>query len=168
MEFLEGGGWLSKFVRWYLAVVGVWIIWELISGAYASGEVIKALGLCLVAFATLIVVGLLILPELLHFAAEPLLIWIDSLFFPRGRLGKPPVDYRLTDFYMERGEYEKLADAHEEHLRNHPRELRPYVELIVAYRHHLGEPVRAKKLLVQARRKLSQKDFAELDAMDLG
>jgi len=123
----------------------------------------------LVTLSLILLIAFLLLPEALALATSPLIALVDSVFRPGGKPEPPGIDYhyRLIDSYRQQGRWEDLAATCEKLRRQHPKELRPYQELIALYSVN-PEQGDHKKHLLRIRKKANKYlTEDEIEALDL-
>lgn len=165
----EGKSWPVRVLRWILAAACLGIGCWLVQKAYATGSVgPQAFWLSLFALGLLVLTALLLLPETLAVAMTPINAVVDSLFFPGGKIRPPELAhyYRLIDSFRDQERWDDLEEICEQILRRHPKEPRPYRELIGLYTERPEEGRRLARLLRKARRHLAEEDLQALEAQE--
>lgn len=90
-----------------------------------------------------------IAPDLAHPIASYL---AGRLFFPGARFYKPPLSYRLAEFYTREDRRAEAIEQYEEIMRHYPAERRAYTELIALATLEGEEKKASKYAQLQARR----------------
>lgn len=86
-------------------------------------------------------------------ATRPLFLFVDSLFFPGGKLAKPTLNLKLPAFYINEGRYAEALDEYRKILKHYPDETEAYEKAIWLHLEIFEEPDEARKLLSRARRR---------------
>ena len=91
----------------------------------AADAPMHALAPLLQGLAALLISVFLIARDLAPFVAAPFSALIDSVYLGSGKM-RPPLDYRLADFYVRRGRTEDALAEYSRLIGNHPRDFRSY------------------------------------------
>jgi tetratricopeptide (TPR) repeat protein len=102
----------------------------------------------------LFLIGLVVVwKPLFALATKPLIAFVDSLFFPGGKLEKPVLNLKLPAYYLSEGRYEEALAEYRKILRHYPDVAEAYEQAIWIEAVVNGSPQRAAKLLRRARRR---------------
>lgn len=104
-----------------------------------------------------IIVGILVIaPDIVRLAASPFLAFIDSIFLPGQRGGKPELNLRLPAFYREKERYDDALAEYRKIIRYYPKEPEGWIGAIELLAETFDEKEEARKLYARARRKLRE------------
>lgn len=88
-----------------------------------------------------------------HIATRPLIMMVDSLFFPGGSLEKPVLNLKLPRYYINESRYDEALTEYKRILKHYPDETEAYENAIWLYREIFEEPDEARRLVRRARRR---------------
>ncbi len=144
-------------LRWGL---GLWLIASAGRGLWAisNGSQLEVFATSLFAMAKGIFGVILISPDLATWAASPLLRWIDSIYLCGDVEGRPPLDYRLADYYRTTGQYGEAIDYYREITHHYPKEAKALGWLYYLLAFRTKELRAAKGVLRKARWRLRGRD----------
>lgn len=88
-----------------------------------------------------------------HVATRPLILMVDSLFFPGGELEKPVLNLKLPRYYIEQGRFDEALTEYRRILKYYPDETEAYEKAVWLYLEVFDEPTQARRLISRARRR---------------
>ena len=88
-----------------------------------------------------------------HIATRPLMLMVDSIFFPGGELAKPILNLKLPAYYLNEGRFDEALVEYRKILKYYPDEVEAYEKAIWLYLTIFKEPLEAEKLLRRAKRR---------------
>lgn len=104
--------------------------------------------------ALFLVIGIAVLwKTIFHVATRPLMLMIDSIFFPGGELAKPLLNLKLPAYYINEGRFDEALIEYRKILKYYPDETEAYEKAIWLYLTIFDEPREAEKLLRRAKRR---------------
>ena len=144
-------------LRWGL---GLWLIVSAgrSLAVISSGSQLEVFATSLFALAKGIFGVILLSPDLAAWAASPLLRWIDSIYLCGDVEGRPPLDYRLADYYRTTGQVGEAIGYYREIARHYPAEAKALGWLYYLLAFRTKELRAAKRVLRKARRHLRGRD----------
>lgn len=127
--------------------------WQLHRAGIVSEETLASVPWPLIVGALALIASLLgIAPDL----ARPLAAYLGDLagrlFFPEARFSRPPLSYRLAEFYTREGRIGEAVEQYEGIIRHYPGERRAYSELITLARLQGDEKTASRYVRLAARR----------------
>jgi hypothetical protein len=155
MDILEESVTTASRIRlWIRWALGLWLIYLCVRGLSSikpEGHM-ETFASSLFAFAKGIMGVILIAPSLANYAARPILNWIDSIYLPSDEESKPPLDYKLPDYYRKTRQTDLAIERYAEIIRYYPKEATAYAWLYVLV--GKKDPKEAKRILNRAHRRL--------------
>ena len=101
-----------------------------------------------------LVIGIVFLwKTIFHVATRPLMLLVDSIFFPGGELPKPVLNLKLPAYYLNEGRFDEALIEYRKILKYYPDEVEAYEKTIWLYLTVFKEPREAEKLLRRAKRR---------------
>ena len=86
-------------------------------------------------------------------ATRPLMLFIDSLFFPGGRLEKPSLNLKLPSHYLSQERYTEALEEYRKIMKFYPEEPEAYEKAAWLYLHIFGEKGAAERVIRRAKRR---------------
>ncbi len=93
-----------------------------------------AFGLCLFAFAKMLLGAIILAPTLANWISIPIFAWVDSIYRPGGYNRKPPLCYRLGEQYIREKKYDLALVEYRDITRYYPKEIRAAATLYLLYK----------------------------------
>ncbi len=155
--------WVSKIIRGVLAAACVASFLIMAPRARESSDgpfVFLQVALILLA-------ALFVIPELMRLVMAPISALVDSFFFPGGRFSKPVLNYKLPEFYVEKGRYEEALAEYRKILQFYPAELPAYEGAIELLLKEFDDVPEAAKLYRQAQKHLHENPEAGFQLTNL-
>ena len=88
-----------------------------------------------------------------HMATRPLMLLVDSIFFPGGEFAKPILNLKLPAYYLNEGRFDEALLEYRKILKYYPDEVEAYEKAIWLYLTVFTKPHEAEKLLRRAKRR---------------
>lgn len=96
---------------------------------------------------------LIIWKPLFQLITRPLMMMVDSIFFPGGSLEKPPLNLKLPAYYIEHERYEEARTEYRRIIKHYPDEVEAYERLVWLEAEIFEDRREARNLLRKARRR---------------
>lgn len=140
---------LGFICRWIVALA----FFGLAGWAAKTGYDTSRIGL-LGAALPLFLVGVAFVWKTLFFlATRPLVVFIESIVFPRHRIEKPPLNLKLPAFYINEGRYTEAMEEYRKILKHYPDEPEAYEKAAWLNREIFDDPEEALRLIRKAERR---------------
>ncbi len=139
----------GTFIRWFLGVGLLGLAFHLVVNGYHRLDIAYFSGglLCFV-------LGIVALwKTIFHVATRPFTLFIDSIFFPGGKLPKPVLNLKLPAYYLNESRFEEALAEYQKVLKYHPDAVEAYEKAIWLNLDIFDDPDEARKLLRRARRR---------------
>lgn len=138
---------VSTLFRWALGVLFFSVAGWFLNNYARSGEVSWLLG-----FVPSFLLGAIMFwKTIFHILTRPLLMLIDSIFFPGGKLAKPTLNLKLPAYYINQERYREALEEYTKILKHYPDTAEAYEKSIWLYLEIFHEPENARKLFRRAK-----------------
>ena len=102
----------------------------------------------------LFIVGIgIVWKQLFALAVQPLMLFIESIYLPGGKLSKPVLNLKLPAYYFNEGRYSEALEEYRKVLKYYPDEIEAYERLIWLHSEIFDEIGEARKLIRKAKRR---------------
>ena len=137
---------LTNIARWLAAIGCFGISYEWATNGYEA----EKWTLMLSAVPAFLLGVIFIWGPLFRFLTRPLTLWVDSLFFPGGKLSKPILNLKLPAYYIREERYEEALSEYQKIIHHHPDVAEAYEKAIWLHQHVFGQSDDARRLVRKA------------------
>ncbi len=139
----------STAMRWALG----WAFFGLAGWFIERGVRLDDFGIILLCVPLFVLGVLCFWKTIFHIATRPLIMLVDSLFFPGGSLEKPVLNLKLPLYYIEQDRFDEALTEYKRILKHYPDEVEAYEKAIWLYTEVFEEYSNARRLLARAKRR---------------
>lgn len=135
-----------------------WSAMDLVKVSANGGSMLAMFGASLLAFGKGIFGVILLAPSMTRWALTPIFRAIDKIYYPGVYEKKPPLDYRLADYYRMTRQFDLAIERYSEIVRYYPDEATAHAWLFILAKETSPESGNSRKALRHARGNLKGKE----------